>query len=248
MESRQRRPKLSIVTVCLNAEETIQACLDSVGVQSFKSIEHIIIDGESEDGTLYILEKYKREVSHPVKISRGTDSGVYDAMNKGLCACSGEYVWFLNADDSLAHKDVLRDVCSQLSQRNPQVVAGHTLVVGQENASRLYRAKAWYGPFVYQQPHPSTLVHREFLEKNSIKFDSSMRIAADYKMQMQIRKEGGELLIIDEVLTQMAEGGISTIGIKPKLVGLVESYTSYAEVFGMGAFVNTLFKVVSKKN
>ena len=88
--------KLSIITVVLNREETIEDCLRSVAEQTFEDIEHIIIDGGSTDGTLEIVDKYK---SHIYKVISEKDNGIYDAMNKGLNNASGDIVGFLNADD-----------------------------------------------------------------------------------------------------------------------------------------------------
>ena len=86
--------KFSIITVCLNASNTIKRCMESVANQTFKDYEHIVIDGKSTDGTLNVLSKYVN-----ANITSEEDDGIYFAMNKGLELAKGEYVIFLNADD-----------------------------------------------------------------------------------------------------------------------------------------------------
>ena len=91
-------PKISIVTVCLNSENTIEKTIQSVIGQSYSNIEYIIIDGGSKDNTLNIINKYKYRVS--VIISE-KDMGIYDAFNKGLKIYNGDLIGFVNSDDYL---------------------------------------------------------------------------------------------------------------------------------------------------
>ena len=99
--------KISVITVTYNAEEVLLRTLKSVERQSFKNIEHLIIDGASKDGTLAIAEEYKQRVSYDVTILSEPDKGIYDAMNKGLHLAQGDYLVFLNAGDCLHAADTL---------------------------------------------------------------------------------------------------------------------------------------------
>ena len=90
-------PLISVITVVYNGEEHIGRTIESVLAQTYKEVEYIIIDGKSTDGTLEVIGSYNgihKIVSEP-------DKGLYDAMNKGLKAASGEYVWFLNSGDQI---------------------------------------------------------------------------------------------------------------------------------------------------
>src|SRR5258706_14822336 len=99
--------KTSVITVSFNSAATIADTLSSVAEQTWPEVEHIVIDGGSTDGTLEIVHGRNKLLAHVVSES---DAGIYDAMNKGVAAATGEIIGLLNADDSYAHKDVLRDV------------------------------------------------------------------------------------------------------------------------------------------
>lgn len=94
-------PKISIITVCYNAEKYIEETILSVISQDYSNLEYIIIDGKSKDNTLAVIEKYAHSVA---KIVSEKDSGIYDAMNKGLLLATGDYVLFMNAGDKF-HKN-----------------------------------------------------------------------------------------------------------------------------------------------
>ena len=88
--------KISIITVVKNSASTIERCIKSVIDQNYKNIEYIIIDGNSNDGTSKIIDKYKDKIS---VIVRENDKSIWDAMNKGVELANGEIIGFLNADD-----------------------------------------------------------------------------------------------------------------------------------------------------
>lgn len=100
-------PKVSIITVCLNAEKHIERAIVSVLEQTYKNIEYIIVDGKSTDGTLEIVAKYRDRIH---KIISEKDNGVYDAMNKGIRNSSGEIIYFVNSDDRLYDSGVIERV------------------------------------------------------------------------------------------------------------------------------------------
>ena len=99
-----KTPLYSIITVCFNSQETIGNTLLSINKQTYKNIQHVIIDGGSTDNTLsIIIEKSRRK---NIIISE-KDNGIYDAMNKGLGIASGEYISFLNSDDIFANNQMM---------------------------------------------------------------------------------------------------------------------------------------------
>jgi glycosyltransferase involved in cell wall biosynthesis len=108
--------KISIITVCLNAKDTIESTFLSVFSQTYKNVELIVIDGASNDGTLDIIEKYKERISHFVS---EPDKGIYDAMNKGIMLATGDFLIFLNANDVFYDEYVLEKVANTLNE-NPE--------------------------------------------------------------------------------------------------------------------------------
>jgi len=239
--------KISIITVVFNAEKHIQRCLDSIKNQTERIFEHVIIDGSSTDQTSTIVNKYIKEDDGFNKLCISEkDNGVYDAMNKGLNMATGDYYWFLNSDDKLADLNVIYNVKKILSQNQSDMIAGSTIIKNNTKILRIYTSKKSSSRYIPQQPHPSLLVKSKFLEEMNIRFDSSKKIVSDYKMQLEIIKNGGTLHICDNVLAEMYVGGISNSSLKYKILGWVESYKAYKEVFGSGALINTFLKISSK--
>ena len=103
--------KISIITVCFNASNTIEETIISVVKQTYKNIEYIIIDGGSSDQTNNIIDKYSEFISY---YCSEPDDGIYDAMNKGLEYVTGDYVLFLGADDHLIYGDVFRPILNDI--------------------------------------------------------------------------------------------------------------------------------------
>ena len=105
--------KISIITVCFNAQNVIEACIQSVLSQTYLNIEYVIVDGQSTDGTLSIVHKYKDRIT---KIISEKDTGIYDATNKGIQASNGDVVYFLNSDDRLYDDEVIENIIEQFKE------------------------------------------------------------------------------------------------------------------------------------
>ncbi len=100
-------PKLSIVTIVYNGEDVLEGTIKSVVSQTYPSIEYIIVDGASKDGTLEIIQKYKEHID--ILVSE-PDKGLYDAMNKGISLATGDYLWFMNAGDHIPNPQVVEQI------------------------------------------------------------------------------------------------------------------------------------------
>lgn len=111
------RVKISVVTVVLNAAGSVEKCVASVLGQTYDNIEYLVIDGVSTDGTLDILARYRDRIDYLVS---EPDRGLYHAMNKGVRAATGDFVYFLNSDDSFCDEKVVADVAAAI-QQNPSV-------------------------------------------------------------------------------------------------------------------------------
>lgn len=203
----------SIVTVCLNAEEDIDATLQSVTSQSFRNYEHIIKDGCSTDETLNIVEKF---ASSNTKVFSSSDSGVYDAFNQALNYSSGEYVNFLGAGDVLYDQRVLDKVNSRILKTNCDLIYGNLevvkLVQGRSHVVRNWKAGSFdVGslPFGWMPPHPAVFMRKSIFKKVGF-FDDSFSISGDYDLLLRVLKfDGIKVEYLDEPLVKMKFGGLS---------------------------------------
>lgn len=204
--------KISIITVVYNGEKTIRDTLDSVLTQTYPHVEYIVIDGNSGDSTMKIVQSYgdriHRVVSEP-------DKGIYDAMNKGIKLATGEVIGLLNADDLYASSDVLAEVARQFTETQADAVYGDLLYVAQDDIEKVRRTwKAGLyrvGDFLWgwMPPHPTFFIKRECYQKFG-DFRLDMRSAADYELMLRmIHKNGVKLSYIQKTLVRMRVGGVS---------------------------------------
>ncbi len=209
--------KITIVTVAYNSAETITDTLRSVAGQLYGNIEHIVIDGGSQDDTLAIVQA---EGSHVARIVNEADQGIYDAMNKGFALASGDFVGFLNADDMLAGPDVVAAIARAAGAANVDAVFGDLMYVNKDRPSELvryWRSGAFARSrlrFGWMPPHP-TLYVRAALVKSLGPFDLRFRIAADYDFMLRyLGWPGFQAVYLPKVLVKMRTGGASNKSMK----------------------------------
>ena len=119
-------PKISVVTPTYNASATIQTCLESVTHQSYRPVEHIIVDGASQDGTMELVRSFARRHKH-VRCRSEKDEGIYDAMNQGIKMAAGEWIYILGSDDTFYQDDVLSQVFTNELLLDADVIYGDVL-------------------------------------------------------------------------------------------------------------------------
>ena len=129
--------KVTIITVCYNSAATISSCINSVLSQDYRNIEYIIIDGGSSDTTTDIIESYGNQVDVEIR----SDSGIYDAMNKGVKAASGEIIAFLNSDDFYPDSNIVTKVVSCFNQNVDFVYGDVEFVNDNLTTSRIWRVE-----------------------------------------------------------------------------------------------------------
>lgn len=177
--------KISVVTVCFNSEATIARTIRSFLSQTYPHKEILIIDGASSDRTLEIINEF----SHPdIRVVSEKDSGIYDAMNKGLRLYAGDAIGFLNSDDTFHDVDALARIAGGL--QHAEAVHSGVIVVKSHETKQV--ARTWRGePFKRGQfrwgwmpPHPTFYVRRSLAEKIG-EFDLSYSIAADYDYMLR---------------------------------------------------------------
>ena len=214
--------RVSIVTVCYNRVATIRDAIDSVVGQSHANVEYIVIDGGSTDGTMNIVSEYEDRIA---TIVSEPDHGIYDAMNKGVRAATGDIVGILNSDDFYASPDVIANVVDAFrSDDDASMVFGDVVFVSPEDLTSVRRYyssrhfKPWKLRYGYMPPHPATFVRRDLYTRYG-GFNTDYRIAGDYEMFVRwlIRNEV-RFRRIDEVLVRMRLGGISTAGLRSSII------------------------------
>jgi glycosyltransferase involved in cell wall biosynthesis len=224
--------KLSIITVCLNSAETIGHTLESVAAQTHREVEHIIVDGVSTDGTLDVVRKHS---SSMLQVISEPDRGLYDAMNKGLTAASGDIIGYLNSDDVYASHDVLQKVATALAEPDIDACYGDLVYVQPDDMSQVVRywRSCAYSPGLVERgwmpAHPTFFVRRSILQKIG-GFDIRYRYQSDYELMVRLfLKERISAVHIPEVLVRMRTGGHTNRSIRNIVKGNIEAYRACRE-------------------
>lgn len=190
--------RVSVITVCLNAEKYLQGQLESVASQEWGDVEHVAVDGGSCDGTVAIL-KAAAERNPVLRWSSAPDRGISDAMNKGLALATGDIVTFLHADDFYPEPSVLSSVTAAF-QAHPQIewLTGGIRYVDEDGRTlRCYPPRRWSyrrllrGNIIF---HPSTFVRREALAAAG-GFDIGLRYTMDYDLWLRLGKRSAPYLL-----------------------------------------------------
>lgn len=213
--------KVTIITVCYNSATHIEDAINSVLEQDYADIEHIVIDGNSRDGTQRILEKYNDKLAY---WTSEPDHGIYDAMNKGIKKATGDVIGILNSDDFYFDNQVISKVAKAFSDQSTEAVFGDLIFVDPKDLNRTvrtYSSKNWHPDKFsrgYMPAHPTFFVKREFYEKHGL-FETDYEIAADYEMLIRllyVYKLKYTYLPIKMV--KMRRGGVSSNGIKSNII------------------------------
>jgi glycosyltransferase len=240
--------KISVVTAVYNNRDTIAQALDSALAQTHPDVELIVIDGGSTDGTHEVLQAYAERLA--VLVSE-PDSGIYDALNKGIARASGEVVGFLHSDDLFADATVLSRIASAFADPAVGAAYGDLLYVRKDDPGRVVRtwrsdafsaARLAHG---WMPPHPTFYVRRAVYETLG-GYDTTYRIAADYDCVLRLLGKGGvRAAYIPEVLVKMRVGGASNRSLRNIVRKSREDYRAL-RVNGVGGLGALAWKNLSK--
>jgi glycosyltransferase involved in cell wall biosynthesis len=206
-------PKVSIITVCKNSANTIIKCIDSVVNQTYKNIEYIIIDGDSSDDTLKMIQSFGEQIS---KLISEPDNGIFDAMNKGIAESTGDYIIFLNADDYFISENSINyslNFIVEETQSQYDIYYGKILIfenqsgigsvsnTGEVSKFSIYRASL---------PHPATIYNKVAFNKCGV-YDTTYKISSDYEWFVRAMvKHNLKFKRTNLILTVFNKGGVST--------------------------------------
>lgn len=202
---------ISILTVVYNREDTISDCLASIDGQTLKPFEHIVIDGNSQDSTLDILSAKERSYR---KVFSEPDSGIYDALNKGMRKCQGEIIGVLHSDDLFAGEDVIEKVSNFFEANSCDMVYGDLCYIRKNDTSKIVRYwKA--GEFDvknlklgWMPPHPTVFFRASLLQDNGF-FNTFYKISADYDWLLRMLSRTISVAYLPSILVKMRVGGAS---------------------------------------
>ena len=240
---------ITVVTVCKNAESGIERTLKSVLRQNYKYFNYLVIDGMSSDNTVNIIKKYAED-SRLAYISE-EDTGVYNAMNKGINMASGQYILFLNSGDELLEEDTLADMADAVQSKKADLVCGNWIKQYKNKKQYVYHSKNSLGRiligalfFYFMANHQSILVKKEYLSENP--FDESYKISADFLWYLRILKKilSGKvkMAVLDEFIVDYKMDGISAQKENYKVM-IQECYRAVEQEFGFAKNWHNLFAV-----
>ena len=225
----------SVVTITYNAAAVLRPTLDSVMMQDYPNVEHLIIDGASTDETLAIAKAYQQqsdeaETGHVVKIQSEPDKGLYDAMNKGLRLATGDYIVFMNAGDRFPEADTLDKVMLAAvvgdGEERPAVLFGNTDIIDDKGNFLYHRRLSPPERLTWRSFRYGMVVcHQAFYARTdiarSLPYDTTFRYSADVDWCIRVMKEGERqhLLLrnIHAVVANYMEEGQTTIHHKDSL-------------------------------
>jgi len=231
------QPVFSIITVTFNAEKVLRKTMDSICNQSYRNIEYIIVDGASSDNTAHIATSYETQFSdikHFEVISE-PDNGLYDAMNKGLKKATGDYVWFLNAGDTLKKTDIVQQIAFICQQNKmPDIIYGETDLTDTNNQVFAERRLKTPEYLTWKSFKMGMLVsHQAFIVKKKIspEYDLQYRFSADFDWCIRCMKKAASIINSRLRLINYQYEGTTTANRKASLKERYEIMCKYYGIF-----------------
>lgn len=223
--------KISIITATYNSRLTLSSCITSVLKQTYQNIEYVVVDGNSTDETLELLKQHQLQFPKiEFKILSEPDSGIYDALNKGVQLATGDVIGFVHSDDILADNQTVSKLADKFDREYIDGVYGDLQYVDKNNIGKIIRywKSSDFHPGLLRKgwmpSHPTLFLKKEVYEKHGF-FDLSYSISADYDFILRIFKDQ-ELKFgyLPTVITNMRVGGASNRSIKNIIKKSKEDY------------------------
>lgn len=221
--------RVSIITATYNSERTIKDTLASVKQQTYKNLEHIIVDGASKDKTINLLDLY----GHRGPVLSEADNGIYDAMNKGVAMADGDIIGILNSDDFYSNSHVIQKVVSAFEDSDCDAVYGDLVYIDSKQTNKVvrkwvagnYDKKHFYKGWM--PPHPTVFIKKEVYEKYGL-FNLKFKSSSDYELLLRLMVlKNIKVGYIPHVLVHMRIGGQSTKSLSNRLAAHKEDYMAW---------------------
>lgn len=195
--TKNKNVKLNIITINRNNAEGLEKTVQSVATQTCKDFEYIIVDGASTDGSVEVIKRYESQLEGRLKWVSEPDTGIYNAMNKGIRMAEGEYIQILNSADYLAASDVMEKMIDALLKAgNPSILYGNMIKCfpdGRRMVDKCFAGQeiTMLGMFTGTLNHDPAYLRRDLFEKYGY-YDESLKIVSDWKWYLQAIILGGE--------------------------------------------------------
>ena len=197
------KPLITIITVVYNGDQHLEESILSVINQSYENVEYIVIDGGSSDKTLDIIRKYENAIDYWVSEK---DKGIYDAMNKGLDVMTGEWVNFMNADDSFENENVLESLLTPFTNNALGLIFGNIRF----DTGKIFYSSLNIGTYLANTVHHQAAFYNKSIFA-SYRYNTEFKISADYDLNLKIYLNGLNYHVFDKCIASCREGGVSRI-------------------------------------
>ena len=234
--------KVSIITTTYNDSANLRKTIRQIEAQDYENIEYIIVDGASKDDTLEVIADAKERFGDRLVWISEKDSGIYDAINKGLRLATGDFIGL--CFDQFAAPDVISKMVAIMEKEGTDGVHGDLNYVDGEKIVRKWRQGQGNIRTGWMPGHPTLYLRKEVYETYGL-YKTDYRISADYEYMIRILKDGKvKLSYIPEVLIKMSHGGTSTNGLGAYLEGLKEGHRALKENGVKFAFVTDFLRIL----
>ena len=212
--------KVSIITSCYNREATIRGAIESVLEQDYPYIEYIVVDGASKDNSLAVINEYKNGID---TIISEPDKGMYEAINKGIRAATGDIIGLIHSDDFLFSSHTISDIVKTFEEQDADMIYGNGVFVDYDDTNQMIRN--WISGRYSKENvkngwlplHPTVYIKKECMDKWGL-YDESYKIAADSDLLVRYLYEANlKVYYLNKYIVKMRMGGLSTDAGKSKL-------------------------------
>lgn len=238
----------SIIICSNNSAKTIGSTLESIAIQSFRDYEVIVIDNNSSDNTLSIINEFKDRIEK-IRIISEADTGIYNAINKGILNSKGKVIAILHSDNYFSSKSILEIVYEELKFDNDIVTYGNILIVDSGNRiKRVWKSSTFNIRKLYlgwTPPHPSLFVSSKIYSSIG-GYREDLRISSDYDFILKLFKNRSlKFKHIDVAMINMLSGGVSNSGVKNHLKKWQEDLKVLRD-HNMPTYITLLLKIIRK--
>lgn len=211
--------KVSIITSCYNREATIRGAIESVLEQDYPDIEYIVVDGASKDKSLAIINEYKDRID---TIISEPDKGMYEAINKGIRAATGDIIGLIHSDDFLFAKHTITEIVKAFEEQGADMIYGNGVFVDYDDINQMVRN--WVSGEYKKENirngwlplHPTVYIKKACMEQWGL-YDESYKIAADSDLLVRYLYEADlKVYYLNKYIVRMRMGGLSTDAGKSK--------------------------------